>query len=73
MKAIAYVRVSTEKQARRQLAALQVVWYLDPHAFNLLNTANYSQIGRIINASDYGQVDSQLPPRQLQFGAKVTF
>ncbi len=42
-------------------------------AFNLFNTANYSQIGRIINASDYGQVDSQLPPRQLQFGAKVTF
>jgi hypothetical protein len=42
-------------------------------AFNLFNTSNYSQIGRIINASDYGQVDSQLPPRQLQFGAKVTF
>jgi hypothetical protein len=42
-------------------------------AFNLFNTPNYSQIGRIINASDYGQVDSQLPPRQLQFGAKVTF
>jgi hypothetical protein len=42
-------------------------------AFNLLNTPNYSQIGRIINASDYGQVNSQLPPRQLQFGAKVTF
>jgi hypothetical protein len=42
-------------------------------AFNLFNTPNYSQIGRIINASDYGQVDSQLAPRQLQFGAKVTF
>ncbi|SPE40961.1 TonB-dependent receptor [Candidatus Sulfopaludibacter sp. SbA3] len=42
-------------------------------AFNLFNTPNYNQIGRIINASDYGQVDSQLPPRQLQFGAKVTF
>ena len=42
-------------------------------AFNLFNTPNYSQIGRIINASDYGQVDSQLHPRQLQFGAKVTF
>jgi hypothetical protein len=42
-------------------------------AFNLLNTPNYSQIGRIINASDYGQVDSQLPPRQLQFGGKLTF
>jgi Carboxypeptidase regulatory-like domain len=42
-------------------------------AFNLFNTPNYSQLGRIINAADYGQVDSQLPPRQLQFGAKVTF
>jgi hypothetical protein len=42
-------------------------------AFNLLNTSNYTQLGRIINASDYGQVNSQLPPRQLQFGAKFTF
>jgi hypothetical protein len=42
-------------------------------AFNLSNTPNYSQLGRIINASDYGQVDSQLAPRQLQFGAKVIF
>jgi hypothetical protein len=42
-------------------------------AFNLTNTPNYSQIGRIINAPDYGQIDSQLPPRQLQFGGKVTF
>lgn len=42
-------------------------------AFNFTNTSNYTQLGRIINASDYGQVDSQLPPRQIQFGAKVTF
>jgi hypothetical protein len=42
-------------------------------AFNLLNAANYNQVGRIINAPDFGQVDSQLPPRQMQFGAKVTF
>jgi hypothetical protein len=42
-------------------------------AFNLTNTPNYSQIGRIINAPDYGMIDSQLPPRQLQFGAKVNF
>ncbi len=46
---------------------------LRAEAFNLLNTPNYSLIGRIINASDYGQVNSQLPPRQLQFGAKITF
>jgi hypothetical protein len=42
-------------------------------AFNLLNTPNYNQVGRIINAPDFGQVDSQLPPRQMQFGGKVTF
>jgi hypothetical protein len=42
-------------------------------AFNLFNTPNYNQIGRIINAPDFGQVDSQLPPRQLQFGAKLIF
>jgi hypothetical protein len=42
-------------------------------AFNLFNTPNYNQVGRIINAPDFGQVDSQLPPRQLQFGAKLTF
>jgi hypothetical protein len=42
-------------------------------AFNLFNTPNYNQVGRIINAPDFGQVDSQLPPRQLQFGAKLIF
>ncbi len=42
-------------------------------AFNLLNTPNYNQIGRIINASDFGQINSQLAPRQLQFGGKLTF
>ena len=42
-------------------------------AFNLLNTPNLTQLGRVINASDFGQVNSQLPPRQLQFGVKLTF
>ena len=42
-------------------------------AFNLSNTPNYSQIGRIINAPDYGMIDSEISPRQLQFGGKVTF
>jgi hypothetical protein len=42
-------------------------------AFNLFNTPNSNQIGRIINASDFGQVDSQLPPREFQFGAKINF
>lgn len=42
-------------------------------AFNLTNTPNYSQIGRIVNASDYGMIDSEISPRQLQFDGKVTF
>jgi hypothetical protein len=42
-------------------------------AFNLTNKPNYSQIGRIVNASDYGMIDSEISPRQLQFGGKVTF
>jgi hypothetical protein len=42
-------------------------------AFNLFNKPNYNQIGRIINNADFGYVDSQLPPRELQFAAKVTF
>ena len=42
-------------------------------AFNLFNTPNLTQLGRIINAADYGQVNSQLAPRQLQFGTKITF
>ncbi len=42
-------------------------------AFNLFNTPNYNQVGRIINAPDFGQVDSQLPPRQIQLGAKFIF
>jgi hypothetical protein len=42
-------------------------------AFNLLNNANYNQVGRIINAPGFGAVQSELPMRELQFGAKVTF
>lgn len=42
-------------------------------AFNLFNTPNHTQLGRIINAADYGQVNSQLAPRQLQFGIKLNF
>ncbi len=59
--------------SRRIRIGERVAMEIRAEAFNLFNTPNYSQIGRIINASDYGQVDSQLPPRQLQFGAKVTF
>ena len=42
-------------------------------AFNMLNNANYNQINRIINAPGFGAVASELPMRELQFGAKVTF
>jgi hypothetical protein len=38
----------------------------DSRPFNLASRL----IGRIINAADYGMIDSQLPPRQLQFGGK---
>jgi hypothetical protein len=42
-------------------------------AFNVLNQDNFNQINRIINAPGFGQVASEISPRQLQFGAKVTF
>jgi hypothetical protein len=42
-------------------------------AFNLFNNHNYNQIGRIVNNPDFGQVDTELPMRVLQFGAKMTF
>jgi hypothetical protein len=42
-------------------------------AFNLLNTHNYNQVMRIINAPGFGTVASELPMRELQFGGKVTF
>ncbi len=42
--------------------------------FNLLNTPNYGQIGRLINVpATFGQVLNQLDPRQIQFGVKVMF
>jgi hypothetical protein len=41
--------------------------------FNLFNTANYNQVARIINAPGFGSVQTELPMRELQFGAKITF
>lgn len=41
--------------------------------FNLANMPNYNQVGRILTSADFGQVLSQLPPRQIQFGLKVSF
>jgi hypothetical protein len=41
--------------------------------FNALNHPNYLLVGRIVNDPTFGQVLSQLDPRQLQFGLKLTF
>jgi hypothetical protein len=41
--------------------------------FNALNHPNYLLVGRIVNDPTFGQVLSQLDPRQLQFGMKLTF
>jgi hypothetical protein len=40
-------------------------------AFNLLNTPNYGQLGRILNSATFGQALNELSPRQLQFGLKI--
>ena len=42
-------------------------------AFNLLNNANYNQLGRLINTATFGQVVNELSPRQVQFGLKFAF
>jgi hypothetical protein len=41
--------------------------------FNVTNHPNYSLIGRIVNDPTYGIVQNQLPPRQIQFAAKLSF
>ncbi|GIU78448.1 MAG: hypothetical protein KatS3mg005_1686 [Bryobacteraceae bacterium] len=41
--------------------------------FNALNTPNYDIIGRILNNPQFGVVQSQLPPRQIQFGLRLAF
>jgi hypothetical protein len=41
--------------------------------FNALNHSNYNIVGRILNDPLFGVVQSQLDPRQLQFGLKVLF
>jgi hypothetical protein len=46
---------------------------LRAEAFNLLNRRNYNQVGRILNASNFGQLLSQSDPRQWQFGVRVQF
>ncbi|MDQ3665878.1 MAG: TonB-dependent receptor [Acidobacteriota bacterium] len=47
---------------------------LRAEAFNVFNRPNYTVVGRIINdPTTFGQVLSQLDPRQLQFGVKIIF
>jgi Carboxypeptidase regulatory-like domain/TonB dependent receptor len=41
--------------------------------FNTLNHSNYSIVDRILNDPAFGAVQSQLDPRQLQFGIKLIF
>ena len=41
--------------------------------FNGFNHSNYNLVGRIVNDPTFGQILSQLDPRQLQFGLKLTF
>ncbi len=41
--------------------------------FNVANHPNYDLIGRLVNVNTFGIVQSQLPPRQIQFGVKIGF
>jgi hypothetical protein len=41
--------------------------------FNSFNTPNYNIVGRIINNPQFGRVQSQLDPRQIQFGLRLAF
>jgi hypothetical protein len=41
--------------------------------FNAFNTPNYSIVGRIINNPQFGRVQNQLDPRQIQFGLRLAF
>ncbi len=39
--------------------------------FNVFNNANYNVVGRIINNPQFGVVQNQLPPRQIQFALRL--
>jgi len=41
--------------------------------FNLANHPNFGLIGRIVNDPTFGIVQNQLPPRQIQLAAKLSF
>ena len=41
--------------------------------FNLLNTPNFDLPNRIYGTPNFGPIFSAKPPREMQFGAKVSF
>jgi hypothetical protein len=41
--------------------------------FNSFNTPNYNVVGRILNNPQFGRVQSQLDPRQIQLGLRLAF
>lgn len=41
--------------------------------FNMFNTPNYNIVGRIINNPQFGRVQNQLPPRQIQFALRLSW
>jgi hypothetical protein len=59
--------------ARRFKLTERVGVQLRAEFFNLANHPNYGLIGRIVNDPTFGIVQNQLPPRQIQFGAKLSF
>jgi hypothetical protein len=38
-----------------------------------MNRRNYTLVNRILNAPNFGRLTSQADPRQMQFGARLTF
>jgi len=46
---------------------------LRAEAFNVLNRRNYTIVNRLVNVANFGRIISQAEPRQMQFGARLTF
>ena len=59
--------------ARSFQVAEKVRLQLRGEFFNLANHPNFALIGRIVNDPTFGIVQNQLPPRQIQFAAKLSF
>jgi len=50
-------------------AQLELRW----EVFNVLNTANFDLPSRIFGTANFGRIFSAKAPREMQFGAKVSF